>query len=62
MEPRLCTLAVPVRDIAGHYVAASTSSCREARDGAEMAERFLHPLQTPRPSSARCSFPELPRG
>ena len=46
MEPRLCTLAVPVRDIAGHYV-AGINVILQGRlvTAAEMAERFLHPLQ-----------------
>ena len=47
MEPRLCTLAVPVRDISGHYV-AGINVIRQGRlvGAAEMAERFLQPLQT----------------
>ena len=46
MEPRLCTLAVPVRDITGHYV-AGINVILQGRlvTRAEMAERFLHPLQ-----------------
>jgi IclR family pca regulon transcriptional regulator len=46
MELRLCTLAVPVRDIAGHYVAGINVILQGRLIGAaEMAERFLHPLQ-----------------
>ena len=47
MEPRLCTLAVPVRDISGNYV-AGINVIRQGRlvGAAEMAERFLQPLQT----------------
>jgi IclR family pca regulon transcriptional regulator len=46
MEPRLCTLAVPVRDISGCYV-AGINVILQGRlvTGAEMAERFLRPLQ-----------------
>jgi IclR family pca regulon transcriptional regulator len=46
MEPRLCTLAVPVRDISGHYV-AGINVILQGRlvTAAEMAERFLRPLQ-----------------
>jgi IclR family pca regulon transcriptional regulator len=45
MEPRLCTLAVPVRDAGGNYVAGINVILQGrlvARD--EMAERFYHPL------------------
>ena len=45
MEPRLCTLAVPVRDAGGHYVAGINVILQGrlvAR--AEMAERFYQPL------------------
>jgi IclR family transcriptional regulator, pca regulon regulatory protein len=45
MEPRLCTLAVPVSDVAGHYV-AGINVILQGRlvDRAEMAERFYRPL------------------
>jgi IclR family pca regulon transcriptional regulator len=45
MEPRLCTLAVPVRDAGGHYV-AGINVILQGRlvDGKEMAERFYRPL------------------
>lgn len=46
MEPRLCTLAVPVRDAGGHYVAGINVILQGrlvAR--AEMAARFYQPLQ-----------------
>jgi IclR family pca regulon transcriptional regulator len=45
MEPRLCTLAVPVRDMAGHYV-AGINVILQGRlvDRAAMAERFCRPL------------------
>jgi IclR family pca regulon transcriptional regulator len=45
MEPRLCTLAVPVRDTAGHYV-AGINVILQGRLVArgEMAERFYQPL------------------
>jgi IclR family transcriptional regulator, pca regulon regulatory protein len=45
MEPRLCTLAVPVRDAGGHYVAGINVILQGrlvAR--ADMAERFYQPL------------------
>jgi len=46
MEPRLCTLAVPVRDTAGHYV-AGINVILQGRlvSRAEMAERYYQPLQ-----------------
>ena len=45
MEPRLCTLAVPVCDVAGHYV-AGINVILQGRlvDRTEMAERFYRPL------------------
>jgi IclR family transcriptional regulator, pca regulon regulatory protein len=45
MEPRLCTLAVPVRDAGGNYV-AGINVILQGRlvDGKEMAERFYLPL------------------
>jgi IclR family pca regulon transcriptional regulator len=45
MELRLCTLAVPVRDAAGHYV-AGINVILQGRlvSAAEMAERFFRPL------------------
>ena len=45
MEARLCTLAVPVRDVAGHYV-AGINVILQGRlvDRTEMAERFYRPL------------------
>ena len=46
MEPRLCTLAVPVRDAGGHYVAGINVILQgRLDDRAEMAERFLRPMQ-----------------
>jgi len=46
MEPRLCTLAVPVRDAGGHYV-AGINVILQGRlvPRSEMAERFYQPLQ-----------------
>jgi IclR family pca regulon transcriptional regulator len=46
MEPRLCTLAVPVRDAGGNYV-AGINVILQGRLVArgETAERFFHPLQ-----------------
>ena len=45
MEPRLCTLAVPVRDAGGHYV-AGINVILQGRliDRDDMAERFFRPL------------------
>jgi len=45
MEPRLCTLAVPVRDAGGHYVAGINVILQGrlySRD--EMAQRYYQPL------------------
>jgi IclR family transcriptional regulator, pca regulon regulatory protein len=46
MEPRLCTLAVPVRDAGGHYV-AGINVILQGRlvSRSEMAERYYQPLQ-----------------
>jgi IclR family pca regulon transcriptional regulator len=46
MEPRLCTLAVPVRDTGGHVV-GGINVILQGRlvDRGEMAARYLHPLQ-----------------
>ena len=46
IQPRLCTLAVPVRDAGGHYV-AGINVILQGRlfSRREMAERFYHPLQ-----------------
>jgi len=46
MEPRLCTLAVPVRDMGGHYV-AGINVILQGRlfSRSEMAERYYQPLQ-----------------
>jgi IclR family pca regulon transcriptional regulator len=46
MEPRLCTLAVPVRDAGGNYV-AGINVILQGRlvTRNETAERFYHPLQ-----------------
>jgi IclR family pca regulon transcriptional regulator len=46
MEPRLCTLAVPVQDTGGHYV-AGINVILQGRlvTRAEMAERCYQPLQ-----------------
>lgn len=45
MEPRICTLAVPVRDVAEHYV-AGINVILQGRlvDRTEMAERYYRPL------------------
>jgi IclR family pca regulon transcriptional regulator len=45
MELRLCTLAVPVRDAGGHYV-AGINVILQGRliDRDDMAERFFRPL------------------
>ena len=46
MEPRICTLAVPVRDAGGHYVAGINVLVQgRLMSDAEMADRFLRPLQ-----------------
>ena len=46
MEPRICTLAVPVRDAGGHYVAGINVIVQgRPMDDAEMADRFLRPMQ-----------------
>jgi IclR family transcriptional regulator, pca regulon regulatory protein len=45
MESRLCTLAVPVRDTGGHYVAGINVILQGRLLGrAEMAERYFQPL------------------
>ncbi len=46
MEPRLCTLAVPVSDIGGDYV-AGINVILQGRlvTAGEMAARFAQPLQ-----------------
>ena len=45
MEARLCTLAVPVRDAGGHYVAGINVILQGRLLGrAEIAERFFRPL------------------
>ena len=46
MEPRLCTLAVPVRDAGGHYV-AGINVIRQGRlvSRDEMAARYYQPLE-----------------
>ena len=46
MEPRLCTLAVPVRDAGGHYV-AGINVILQGRlvSRNDMAERCYQPLQ-----------------
>jgi IclR family pca regulon transcriptional regulator len=45
MEPRICTLAVPVRDVSGHYVAGINVILQGRLVGrADMAERFYRPL------------------
>jgi IclR family transcriptional regulator, pca regulon regulatory protein len=46
MEPRLCTLAVPVRDTSGHCVAGINVILQGRLVGASaMAERFVQPLK-----------------
>jgi IclR family pca regulon transcriptional regulator len=46
MEPRICTLAVPVRDAGGHYVAGINVIVQgRLMSDAEMADRFLRPIQ-----------------
>ena len=46
MEARLCTLAVPVRDAGGHYVAGINVIVQgRLMTDAQMAERFLRPMQ-----------------
>jgi IclR family pca regulon transcriptional regulator len=45
MEPRLCTLAVPVRDSAGHYVGGINVILQGRLASAdEMAAQFFRPL------------------
>jgi IclR family pca regulon transcriptional regulator len=45
MEPHLCTLAVPVRDTGGHYVAGINLILQgRPLSRAEMAERYYQPL------------------
>ena len=46
MEARLCTLAVPVRDAGGHYVAGINVIVQgRLMTDAEMTERYLRPMQ-----------------
>lgn len=46
MEARLCTLAVPVRDAGGHYVAGINVIVQgRLMTGTDMAGRFLRPMQ-----------------
>jgi IclR family pca regulon transcriptional regulator len=46
MEARLCTLAVPVRDAGGHYVAGMNVIVQgRLMSEGEMADRFLRPMQ-----------------
>lgn len=46
MEARLCTLAVPVRDAGGHYVAGINVIVQgRLMTDAEMADRYLRPMQ-----------------
>jgi IclR family pca regulon transcriptional regulator len=46
MEPRLCTIAVPVRDTGGHYVAGINVILQNRLiSDQEMAERYLRPMQ-----------------
>jgi IclR family pca regulon transcriptional regulator len=46
MESRLCTLAVPVRDAGGHYVAGINVILQgRLYSKKDMAERYLQPLQ-----------------
>ena len=46
MEARLCTLAVPVRDIGGHYVAGMNVILQgRLVTASDMAARFGEPLQ-----------------
>jgi IclR family transcriptional regulator, pca regulon regulatory protein len=46
VEPRICTMAVPVRDAGGHYVAGINVIVQgRLMSDAEMADRFLRPLQ-----------------
>ena len=46
MEPRLCTLAVPVRDTGGHFVAGMNVILQgRLVTASEMAARFAEPLQ-----------------
>ena len=45
MEPHLCTLAVPVRDTGGHYVAGINLILQgRPLTRTEMAERYYQPL------------------
>jgi IclR family pca regulon transcriptional regulator len=45
MEPRLCTLAVPVRDAAGHYVAGINLILQgRLASSSDMAAQFFRPL------------------
>ena len=45
MEPRLCTLAVPVRDSAGHYVAGINVILQgRIASSSDMAAQFFRPL------------------
>jgi IclR family pca regulon transcriptional regulator len=46
MEARLCTLAVPVRDAGGHYVAGINVIVQgRLMSDADMAERYLQPMR-----------------
>ena len=43
---RLCTLAVPVRDTSGHFVAGMNLILGRPTAEREMVARFLQPLQS----------------
>jgi len=46
IEARICTLAVPVRDTGGHYVAGINVILQgRPMSDADMAERFVRPMQ-----------------
>jgi IclR family pca regulon transcriptional regulator len=46
IEARICTLAVPIRDTGGHYVAGINVIVQgRPMSDAEMAERYLRPMQ-----------------
>ena len=45
MEPRLCTIAVPVRDSAGHYVAGINVILQgRLLSAQDMSDQFFRPL------------------
>ena len=59
MEPRLCTLAVPVRDTGGHYVAGINVILQGRLVTRERDGRALPPAAAARRAGARLAAPAL---